>query len=420
MLISNIENTVYTSPNSRNTFCYTPSIIATKTGRLIVSFDLGGDGAVHLDGEKSSRANNKKFGQGKIYISDDNGHNWSFVQNFPFWHARLFIVEDIIYLIGHAGDVCIMKSENNGDTWSDTFYLTTGEKWHSSACNVVISKGNVYLAMERRCYLNEIEGWDVAGLSPILFRANIKNDLCLLSSWDKSEILTFKDILEQIETDYFGIPFYPCNRKGPQIIGEGITNAPLGWLETNVVQINEKNHIWYDPNGNTFHLLLRAHTAGVGYACLLKVKELSNGKMLPSIENVVSEKKILFLPIPGGHLKFFIIYDDISQLFWLISNQATDSMRAIDSLDTTKRYGLPNNERHRLQLHFSKNCVDWCFAGMIACSNNETLSRNYPSAVIAGNDMHIVCRSANEDSLNSQYSNLITHHIVENFRQLIY
>ncbi len=95
-------------------------------------------------------------------------------------------------------------------------------------------------------------------------------------------------------------------------------------------------------------------------------------------------------------------------------------MRRVSSLSNIKRYGLPNNERHRLQLHFSRNCVDWCLAGMVACSTNELYSRNYPSAVIKGDDLHIVCRSADEHALNPQYNNMITHHIVSNFRQLIY
>lgn len=60
------------------------------------------------------------------------------------------------------------------------------------------------------------------------------------------------------------------------------------------------------------------------------------------------------------------------------------------------------------------------FSGMVACSTNELYSRNYPSAVIKGDDLHIVCRSADEHALNPQYNNMITHHIVSNFRQLIY
>jgi hypothetical protein len=419
-LISNIENIIYQSPNPQNVFCYTPSIVSTQTGRLIVSFDLGGDGVKDLAGLKSSRAKGNKFGQGKIFISDDSGQNWSFIQDFPFWHARLFTIGNEIYLIGHAGDICIMKSNDNGETWSDTYFLTEGEKWHSSACNIIFSEKSVYLAMEQRCRLEEIDGWDVAGLSPTLFRANIKDNLCLSMSWDRSEKFIYKEVFENIDFDFFGIPFYDCDSNKPKEIISGINNAPLGWLEANVVQFKDKDHIWCDITGNTLHLFLRSHTAGVNYANLIKITQQKDGKMIPSLEKTPSGKNISYIPFPGGHLKFFILYDELSQLFWLISNQATDSKRNINSLLKIKRYGLPNNERHRLQLHFSKNCIDWCFAEMIACSIDERISRNYPSAVINGKDMHIVCRSADENALNPQYNNLITHHIVGDFRQLIY
>lgn len=420
MELANKETTIYTSPDPFDIFCYTPSIAATQTGRLIVSFDLGGEGVRNLDGLKSARAKGTKFGQGKLFRSDDNGRSWSFIRNFPFWHARLFTLGNELYLIGHSGDVCIMKSTDNGETWSDVHFLTTGEKWHSSACNVIQSEGYLYLAMEQRCRLNEIEGWDVAGLSPTLFRANAGDDLCLASSWSRSGKFIYKEVLGRTGFEFFGIPFYSTGTTKPRYIKPGLKNAPMGWLETNVVQFASEDHVWHDPAGNTFHLLLRAHTGGTNYACMIKVVRREDGKMIPSFEKAPGGKSIAYLPFPGGHLKFFIFHDDQTRLFWLISNQATDSMRKADYSVRIKRYGLPNNERHRLQLHFSKNCVDWCFAGMVCCPADERFSRNYPSAVIKGEDLHIVCRSADENALNPQYNNLITHHVVENFRRLIY
>lgn len=421
MQIAATENTIYTSPDASKIFCYTPSILVTPTGRLIVSFDLGGEGVKSIEGHKSSRAGGSRFGQGKIFISDDNGQQkWTFVQNFPFWHARLFTIGNSIYLIGHAGDICIMKSEDNGESWSDTYFLTHGEKWHSSACNVLFSNGNVYLAMEQRCRLNEVTGWDVAGLSPTLFRACVEDNLCLASSWSRSEKFIYKEVFDGAKLDFFGIPFYDCETNKPKEIATGINNAPLGWLEANVVKFVDKDHIWHTDLKEVFHLFLRAHTGGVNYAHLFKIEIQDDQSMIPSLEHTPSGQKISYIPFPGGHLKFFIIYDELTRFYWLVSNQATDSMRRVSSLSNIKRYGLPNNERHRLQLHFSRNCVDWCFAGMVACSTNELYSRNYPSAVIKGDDLHIVCRSADEHALNPQYNNMITHHIVSNFRQLIY
>ena len=36
-----------------------------------------------------------------------------------------------------------------------------------------------------------------------------------------------------------------------------------GFEEAQVVQIKDKHHIWYDPEGKTFHMFLRAHTGGI-------------------------------------------------------------------------------------------------------------------------------------------------------------
>ena len=119
-------------------------------------------------------------------------------------------------------------------------------------------------------------------------------------------------------------------------------------------------------------------------------------------------------------MNFFIVYDEISRLYWMASNQSFDSMRTISSLPETSRYGLPNNERHRLQLLFSKNCVDWCMAGMIACQGNELYSRNYPSLCIVGEDMHVVCRAADDHTKDPQYSDCITYYKIKRFRMLIY
>jgi len=203
-------------------------------------------------------------------------------------------------------------------------------------------------------------------------------------------------------------------------LAPGRFNAPTGWLEAQVVQIKDKHHIWYDPEGKTFHMFLRAHTGGIGYACLLKVREDKNGQMVTGFQETPSGQTLLFLPFPGDHLKFFIVYDEISRLYWMASNQSFDSMRTISSLPETSRYGLPNNERHRLQLLFSKNCVDWCMAGMIACQGNELYSRNYPSLCIVGEDMHVVCRAADDHTKDPQYSDCITYYKIKRFRMLIY
>jgi len=59
-------------------------------------------------------------------------------------------------------------------------------------------------------------------------------------------------------------------------------------------------------------------------------------------------------------------------------------------------------------------------AGMIACQENELYSRNYPSLCIVGEDMHVVCRAADDHTKDPQYSDCITYYKIKRFRMLIY
>jgi hypothetical protein len=197
------------------------------------------------------------------------------------------------------------------------------------------------------------------------------------------------------------------------------TNSPLGWLETNVVQITDLNHQWFDPSGHTFHLFMRAHTAGTGYAALAKVVEQPDGSMTTQLEHAPSGKTMLFLPLPGGQMRFHVSYDAKTKLYWLLGSQATDSMTRPDRLPE-ERYDLPNNERHRLVLHFSKNMVDWCFAGVVAITPSPKQARHYASMDIDGDDLVILSRSGDGRAKSAHDGNLITFHRVRRFRELVY
>lgn len=161
--------------------------------------------------------------------------------------------------------------------------------------------------------------------------------------------------------------------------------APVDWLETNVMPFTDPDHIRHDPTWRTFHVWSCAHTGGTGYTAIGKAVETGSEAGTVTIdvglETVPSGKSILFVPCPGGQMKFQVVYDEENALFWLLSTQATDSMRRPERLPSD-RYGLPNNERRRLQLHFSRNMVDWCFARLVAVGPIEKASRHYASMAI--------------------------------------
>ncbi len=84
------------------------------------------------------------------------------------------------------------------------------------------------------------------------------------------------------------------------------------------------------------------------------------------------------------------------------------------------RFNLPNNERNRLVLHFSKNMVDWCFAGLVAAGDSPKISRHYASMVIDGNDLILVSRSGSDRAKSAHDLDLVTFHRIKDFRSLIY
>ena len=71
-------------------------------------------------------------------------------------------------------------------------------------------------------------------------------------------------------------------------------------------------------------------------------------------------------------------------------------------------------------MHYSKNMIDWCFAGMVAAAENEFESFHYASMVVDGNDLYILSRSGDKEASSAHNGNLITFHTVKEFRNLVY
>ncbi|CAG7652210.1 sialidase family protein [Paenibacillus allorhizosphaerae] len=405
--------TVYESPDPAGVYCYSPAIIVLPGGRIVATIDLGGKGIVNLDGPKGSR--NGYIVQGKVFVSDDGGSSWRHTADFPFLHARPFLAGGALYVLGHCVNIMIMRSDDGGETWSEPVLLTEEGDWHQAPCNVHYTEENVYLVMEN-IVPNDLAIWPVSCMEPVLMRARLDADLMKAESWTYASKLSARDAFPSEALDYFGVPFFtetPHHRAGQ------VNCAPIGWLETNVVQFTDPNHYWHDPEGKTFYLWARAHTGGTGYAAIAKVVENPDGTMTTMLATAPSGKRAVFVPCPGGQMKFHILYDEPSKLYWLLSSQSTDSMTRKEKLPPD-RFDLPNNERHRLQLHYSRNCIDWCFAGIVSIGATARESRHYASMAIDGDDLYVLSRSGDHRARDAHNGNLITFHKIRNFRSLLY
>ena len=411
-----VHSIVYRSPYPRDVFACSPGILALPSGRLVATIDLGGPGMDKIEGPKGIRYNEPVFG--KIFISDDHGDSWRFVSDFPFMHARPFYAGGRVYVLGQCMDLMVIASDDDGETWGPAAQLTQGEDWHQAPCNVWHSKGNVYLVMERRPP-HDCTAWGVSVIAPVLMRGAEQDDLTLRENWTFATELVFREMVDLNETHLFGMPMYRVPRADAIDVGGGRYCAPWGWLETNVVQITDPKHIWYDETGCTFHLFSRAHTGHTNYACVLKVVEQPDGQMITQFERAPSGERWLYLPWPGGQMKFHMLYDQETKTYWLLSTQATDSAIRPECMPP-QRFGLPDNERRRLQLHFSKNCIDWCFAALVDAGDSEQQSRHYASMCIHGKDLYVLSRSGDEWTQSAHNCDMTTFHIIHDFRRLIY
>ena len=397
------------SPDPAKIPLYTPSILCLSGGRLVGANERSGTW--------------RKLGNPwtRISTSDDGGLTWTLRATAGITHGRLFRSGTSLYYLGHAGDLQIMRSDDNGATWSPQVALSAKQSWHQTAANVWHAKGNVYLVMERNAS-TEVRGW--GQLAPVLMRAKEGDDLTQRSSWTFASELVFADLIpgyreNDLQSDFFGVPFFKQTYPVSNLLARNRPMHPMGWLETNVVQITDPNHGWYDPKGRTFHLFMRTHTGGTGYAAIAKVVENADGSMTTSLVKAPSGKTMLFLPFPGGQMRFHVLYDEKTSLYWLLGTQATDSMTRVEAL-APDRFDIPNNERQRLVLHFSKNMVDWCFAGLVAVAPGNRGSRHYASMDFDGDDLVILARSGDEHAQTAHNGNLITFHRVRSFRDLVY
>ena len=153
---------VYRSQNPHKEYPFSPSLLVLNSGRYVMSYDI------------SDR-------QGYISVSDDRGKSWQVKAQVPFFHASLFLDGDRIYLMGASvryreqgtRDLIVMRSDDQGDTWSEDFFLTHGQRWHHCAAGVWYKDGYVYVPMDLT-FQKEGEivrsGWKPNVIAPMLLR----------------------------------------------------------------------------------------------------------------------------------------------------------------------------------------------------------------------------------------------------------
>jgi hypothetical protein len=410
---------VYESPNPARISPRSPGILRLDDGRLIITMEYSQGGLKKVRGIKQTP--DGKYYRGRVLVSDDGGKTVRETSTHPLYQGRPFQAGNSLYYLGHYDDLGIIRSEDRGETWSEVSWLTEGQEWHQAPCNVRYAHGRIYLVMERHTIAAR-NLWPVFSIAPVVLSAPVDADLTQRSAWTFSNEVSYAGMVAKPDAmpSGIGVPFY---KVGPTIPEKKMMAsrpmAPLGWLETHIVTFPDPDHLWHDPEDRTMYLWARSHTGTTNYACIAKAVEDENHNIVVGPATAPSGETMLYVPCPGGHLKFHILYDAVSKRYWLASNQSTDSMTRPDRLPDS-RYGLPDNERHRLVLHFSKNCIDWCFAGVIDMTDDPLQSRSYPAMAFDGDDLLVLSRSGDAQSKSAHDGNLLLLHRIRNFRDLAY
>ena len=378
------EVVIAESPAPDSVFLYTPGIVEGFDGRLVVSVDYGGPGTSVLDGPRSDFGDYKSGNQIRVLLSDDNGKTWRETSaRIPMMHEILFKAGKSLYMIGHSGRLLITRSDDNGETWSEPSVLCPEPRWHQSCTPVDIHDGKVTLVYEK--WVSDGHPWP--GVGPVLMQAKVDDDLTEASSWKFSDLYNPDEDMEASRPS--GIPLTDPGK--------------AGILETNVIRVYDEKNPFYDPSGKSVVLMMRASVGLPDIGVMMRGVEKPDGSL--AVEKLTKNgREMYFAHIPGADLKFYVVYDPESRLYWLLHSQMDGRM----------------NYRRRLALSYSPDLLKWTFAGLVAVGPADNAARHYASMIIHVDDLLIVSRSGDERARNSHDGNLVTFHRVKDFRSLIY
>ena len=412
---------VFKSPDPGSVYLGNPSIATMPGGRIVVSADLAGPGVKRLPGAKGRHPATGHWLLGKVFVSGDKGKTWASKLDFPFHEARLFRLGSTLYLMGLAGTLRIVKSPDGGDTWNRMEELEQGDgEFIQAPSNVLQAADGVYVLLLKTVAVGE-RGEGGRAPVPVVLRARQGSDLTSRKNWAWSEPgKPFHELVPPGSLDFLGLPASrPPDAPGDRSRGGRRPAGRIEWDASHIVQIRDSRHGWQDPKGRTFHLVARAESPRSNLAAFARMVEDEAGRMAIDLESLPGGGRIPLLPLPGGNLKFDVAYDEESKLFWLVSNLVSDSL-ARPEQPSQERRGASAVDRQRLQLHFSRNLVDWSFAAFVDSGAEAKELRHSPVMAIAGGELYIVCCSGHPGLGAQGYTDRITFHTIPAFRELVY
>ncbi len=344
-------------------FMGSPCIVKLNNGTYLASHDIfcGGHGALCF-----------------IFVSKDYGKTWKYLSRIErcTW-GHMFQRGDRIYMLGtsqeHESDTVLYYSDNDGVSWSEPIVLfkhTKDYELRTSPTAFAEYNGRLWFSI---CS-NHVTG---GGFQTSVISVDASSDFTNKKNWAATPFLKFQASWEGT----VGEPWGPC--------------------------IMEEGNVIVDRNGElTVMVRYNATRYDIPECDPAKIKALM---FRVDAENPTAEltfKKAIFFN--GTTSKFYLRYDEESDLYYAIANRMTTNkiwQRNILTLFSSPDLDTWRVERDLLNLtDLGWQETDW-YSGV-----------QYPTWMIEGDDALAVVRTAMNGANTFHDSNAITFHRFKDFK----
>ena len=332
---------------------------------------------------------NTNAGRFHLARSDDSEETWQELPPLDICMGLPFVQDGRLYLLGNEfgrENVIISRSDDEGESWQPFVTLFLGRFWNAPTA-FAIAQGHMYRAF------GTTNDQGVFDDKTVVVAGDLSGDLMAPSSWRMSPPVGYPGTPEALKAGIYPPGSHPFVRKQDH------------WLEPNVVDVRGRLRVF-----------IRTRIDGLATAGMCGVCDLEDdGRDL-------SLRFRQFHPMPGAQCKFYVIYDEVSDLFWTPANLPTDPQNTTGWADDLPKWGIkgtPGNERRFLILLYSRDALSWFQAGCIAMSPSPRQSFHYVAPLVDGDDMLFLSRTT-VDGRNQHDSDVVTFHRVPGFRSLAY
>ena len=319
-----------------------------------------------------------------IVRSTDGGKSWQEVSSLPYYSAVPWVHRGTLYLFGikegteyRNDDLFLLRSDDGGKSWSDPLTLFRGHFWNCHT-GMVIRDNRLYWAV---CDIPAKLQLGPPQRRPRVISGDLSDDPMDPRAWRLSDPVDFPEVPQALMYPELGTRSHS--------------------LEPNVIEVRGKIRI--------ISCTKPASQSTAGLAAVYDVED--DGEKL-------SARFIQYHPRPGGQVKFFILWDEVSQMFWSTANLVVDSQNTFDWWEEEGRLSHGGKDRRFLMLFYGLDGLNWFQAGCIAQGDRISQSFMYATPVVDGDDLVIISRSSINapDQHDADYA---TFHRVRNFRELI-